>query len=170
MGAIDWREEGTTSLSNTSIEKVVVALREARLTWRQSRGKKNIKWHGFHIDHPMTAPHIHLLTRHGRQLKPVQQVSQHQIHHLQARVCPWADPPARTKWDQLEITTFHIQVPVLPQKSLGLELQCVGSPHVRVPMQLPRVHHQPCPLGDVVAADVAVLGKLAYAKQGACWA
>lgn len=31
MGAMDWREEGTTSLSKTSMEKVVVAaLREGR--------------------------------------------------------------------------------------------------------------------------------------------
>jgi hypothetical protein len=32
MGAMDWREDGTTSLSKTSIEKVVVAaLRDGRL-------------------------------------------------------------------------------------------------------------------------------------------
>ncbi|GER44254.1 P-glycoprotein 16, partial [Striga asiatica] len=127
-------------------------------------GNKNIKWRGFHVGHPYTLGHINPLVRHSPKVKRVQQVGQHKVHHLQGEVETRAYPPARAKWDELEILAPNVQM----VKPLGLELQHIGPPYLWVPMQFPYVDHEPCPSRDMVASDATVLGKLTWAAKWAC--
>ncbi|GER40626.1 histidine--tRNA ligase, partial [Striga asiatica] len=118
---------------------------------------KYIEGRGFHDGQSSTLRHINPLIAHRPKVKRVQQPSQHEMHHLQAEVVARADPPASAKWDQLEIRAPDIHILVSAQKSLRLEFQGIGAPHVR-----------PRSLGYVVASYCAVLGKLTGAAKGAC--
>ena len=87
------------------------------------------------------------------------------LNHLQGKRGPGARSSPASKWEKVEILSPHIQQLALPstalfrKKPLWLELERV-VPALRVPPNGPDIDEQPRFLGDVVASDGAVLGRL----------